>query len=258
MLRPWSKPVTMVLAPEGMALHAAGEVRPLTSQTTSRSWEGLLTELAGMAAQLDLRQVRFVLSSQFVRYAVLPWQPGVLSSQDWRALGEHQMRKVFGVAADAWEIRVAPQAYAESAVVCAVDRLLLTRLEEIAAQHRWTIHGVEPALMAVFNRYRNEMASGDFWLLLAEPKRLVLAEVSQGQWRRFSVSSPPVGQGREECLAMVERAVRLEGKGRPARVYCFGATPLLPATQPEGVHFERLPSPERGENTTTLTMMANL
>ena len=139
MLRSWGKPATIALAPEGMAFRpaaaAAGDIRWLTSGTASRSWDIHLTELSGMAAELDVRHVRFILSSQFVRYAVLPWQASVFSGQDWQALGEHHLRKLFGGIAEAWEVRVALQGYGESVVICAIDRALLFRLKEIAARN---------------------------------------------------------------------------------------------------------------------------
>lgn len=259
MLRPWSKPVTLVLAPEGIALRTAGgEVQLLSTQATERSWESLLAELAEKAAELDLSDVRFVLSNHFVRYVVLPWQQGVFSSRDWQSLGEHHLRKVFGIVAEGWEVRVALQEHGESVVVCAIDRLLLDRIEAISAQHHWKVHGIEPALMAVFNYYRHELKAADFWLLLAEPQRLILAEVSAGQWKRFSVASPPSGQEQGEGLAMMERAMRVSGGQLSAQVFCFGVSSLLPVSAPEGVHLKHLPQSVRREHLAPLSILACL
>lgn len=267
MLRPWGKLATIALAPEGMAFRPAGapagDIRLLTSQTASRSWELLLTELSGMAADLDVRRVRFILSSQFVRYAVLPWQAGILSGQDWQALGEHHLRKLFGGIAEAWEVRVALQGYGESVVICAIDRTLLSRLQEIATRFRWAVQGIEPALMAVFNCHRREMPATDYWLLLAEPQRLLMAEITDGKWQRFSVASPPAGREREECIGMVERAMmeqvsRLQDASKPAEVVCFGQSALLPASPPRGSRMTRLPQPAEIPGSTSLTVLASL
>jgi len=237
---------------------AQGDIRLLTALTTSRSWESLLAELTAIAAELQIRHVRFILSSQFVRYAVLPWQPGVFSGQDWQALGEHHMRKLYGAVAESWEVRVAMQGHGESAVVCAIDRALLSRLEDIASEFGWVVHGIEPALMAVFNHHRQAMPATDHWLLLAEPQRLLLAEVANGQWQQFSVVSPPAGQESDACIAMVERATLCSEEKKPAEVACFGSPALLPRATPDGIRLVRLPQPVKHETSTTLTMLAAL
>jgi hypothetical protein len=266
-LRPWGKPATIALAPEGIAFRPAGapaaDIRLLASQQTARSWDGRLTELSGMASELDVRRVRFILSSQYVRYAVLPWQEGIYSGQDWQALGEHHFRKMFGGIAETWEVRVALQGYGESVVICAIDRSLLSGIKEIAAQFHWAVHGIEPALMAVFNRHRREMTQEDYLLMLAEPQRLVLAEVAEGKWRRFAVASPPAGQEGQESVGMIERALmeqgsRDQGTAKPAEVFTFGHLALLPAQLRDDIRMMRLPQPAGASAATSLSMLASL
>jgi hypothetical protein len=241
---PWSKPATIALAPEGIALRASGSDSARLLKTLDRpmAWEFLLLELRGMARELDLKRVRFVLSSQFVRYAVLPAQTGIVSGRDWQALSEHHLRKLYGAVADHWEVRVALQGHAEPAVACAVDRALIAALEDVAQAARWQLHGIEPALMAVFNQHRRVLPASH-WLLLAEPQRLLLAEVADGIWQRFSVALPPAGEEKQAALQMLERAMQ-HGDGRvPPQLACFGESALLPAVAPSGMRLLRLPQP---------------
>ena len=158
MLPLWSKPATLALSPEGIALrHPAtpnGEIRQLSkAASTPRTWENLLTELTEMAPGLEIGHVRLILSNQYMRYAILPWQNGVLHADDWQALGEHHMRKLFGTVSEAWEVRVSMHGYGESMLISAIDREPYSRLLELAAQYGWTIQAIEPVLMAVFNTY---------------------------------------------------------------------------------------------------------
>jgi hypothetical protein len=266
-LRPWGKPATIALAPEGIAYHPAGapagDIQLQASQQAARSWDGQLTELSAMASELDVRRVRFILSSHYVRYAMLQWQEGIHSGQDWQALGEHHFRKMYGGIAETWEVRVALQGYGESVVICAIDRALLSGLKEIAAQFRWAVHGIEPALMSVFNRHRREMPQDDYLLMLAEPQRLVLAEIAEGKWRRFAVASPPAEREGQEGVGMIERALmeqgsRAHGTAKPAEVFTFGQLALLPPRLRDDIRMTRLPQPAGTFAATSLSMLASL
>ncbi|MEQ1601804.1 MAG: hypothetical protein HOP04_14510 [Methylophilaceae bacterium] len=265
MLRLWSKPSTIALAPEGLALRLAGvsKVQRLSPAAPARSWETLLAELKERAAKLDIRHVRFILSNQYIRYAVLPWQTGMLHGDDWQALGELHMRKLFGVMSENWEVRVALQAHNAAVIVSAIDRALLTQLEALSAQSGWIIHGIEPALMAVFNHYLPQlspvkMSTENQWILIAEPQRLLLAQLTNGQWQRISVAVPPAGQEQEECLALITRALHSHQQTVPIALAYFGSPALLPNHLPDDVRLTRLVQKQSADRPGILNLLANL
>lgn len=271
MLRQWFKrTATVVLSLDGIALRTAGtdEVRIITSGYEPYSRDGLLTALESQAGELGLRRVRFILSNQLVRYTVLPWQPGVYAMQDWIALAAHQFRNQFGVIADSWDIRVTLQGYGMPAVACALDRDLTKRLLHISTEAGWKVQGIEPALMTVFNRHHSYFTGkSDHWILLVEPQRILLGQISNGAWQHFYMDSPLVGDEPMAGQRMIEHTLHLQAGISPSAVACFGPLALLPKS-PSGdasksVTILRLPHPVRAEskvspNLLSLNMLAEV
>ena len=254
MLRPWFKrTAVLVLGAEGIVLRRAGaqDIRLISSSVEPYTGERLLDELHKQAGELGLQRVHFILSNQFARYAVLPWQPDVYAMQDWLALAVHQFRKQFGTVAESWELRVALQGYGKPAVACALDRELVERLLLLSAESGWTVQGIEPALMTVFNRHRNHLAKVTQWLLLAEPQRLLLAHLTGDVWQNFYIDSPLAGEEPTAGQRMVERTIRLQGGERPSAIACFGPATLLSDSldnsMSNGIPMVRLPHPALGK-----------
>ncbi|MEO8417879.1 MAG: hypothetical protein ABI475_04055 [Methylophilaceae bacterium] len=267
MLRQWFKsPAVLALGAEGIALRPSGasadDIRMICGMSSSGSehysYERLLDELEAQADKLGLWRVRFILSNQFARYAVLPWQPSIYAMQDWLALATHQFRKQFGAMAENWEIRVALQGHGAPAVACALDRTLSERLLALSAKVNWSVQGIEPALMSVFNRHRAHLAKSGHWLLLAEPQRLLLGQISNGAWQHFHVDSPLAGEEPIAGMRMVERVLRLQGDTRPSAIACFGPAALLPDSLPEHMPMLRLPHPAAAVCMSSLDMLAGI
>lgn len=270
MLRQWFKrTAVIVLSLDGIALRTArtDDIRIISSSEEAYSREGLLTALEMQAGELGLRSVRFILSNQLVRYTVLPWQPGVYAMQDWKALAAHQFHNQFGNIADGWDIRVALQGYGMPAVACALERDLIDRLLDISAKAGWSLQGIEPALMTIFNRHHRHFTDkADHWLLLAEPQRLLLGQISNGAWQHFYVDSPLAGEEPMAGQRMIEHTLHLQGGVSPAAVACFGPTALLPQNLDDmlmGIAIVRLPHPALGEskispNLLSLNMLAEV
>lgn len=266
MLRQWFKgAATIVLSLDGIAVRTAGsdEIRIIHSSKEPYSPEAMLAALEAQASELELKRVRFILSNQLVRYAVLSWQTGVYAMQEWLALAAHQFRNQFGTVADSWDIRVALQGYEMPAVACALDHDLAERLQALSVKAGWVVQGIEPALMAVFNQHRSHFNRFDHWILMAEPQRLLLGQINNGTWQHFYVDSPPAGEEPMACQRMVEHTLRLLGGESPVAVACFGPVALLPENLANGIKLLRLPCPVSGEgkmqpNVYNLNMLAEV
>lgn len=229
----------IVLSQDGIGLCMAGSGR---LRQLAQASEPPLTALEQQAPALGLRRVRIILSNQLLRYTVLPWQVGVYSEADWRALAAHQFRQQYGTAAEGWELRVSLQGYGQPAVACALDTGLSAQLTAIARSAGWTLLGIEPALMAVFNRHRARLSQADHWLLMAEPQRLVLAQLGAGAWQHFYIDSPLAGEEVASAQRLIGQALHLQGAAVPTAIACFGPAAILPTQLAEAIPLLRLPS----------------
>lgn len=229
----------LVLSHDGIGLCMAGSGR--LHQLAEASAQPL-AELAQEAPALGLRRVRILLSNHWLRYAVLSWQVGIYSNADWCALAMHQFRQQYGATAEGWDLRVSLQGYGQPAVACALDAGLIAQLTAIARSAGWTLLSIEPALMAVFNRHRARLAQSHHWLLMAEPQRLVLAQLGAGSWQHFYVDSPLAGEEAASAQRLIGQALHLRGATAPTAIACFGPSVMLPTQLAEGIPLLRLPS----------------
>ena len=131
MLQQWRKSVTIALTPESIAINSGEKVSRVIELETNSSWSQVLTELENNISSIDSQKVRFILSNNMVRYAVLPWQSDIYSQQDWQSLAENHLRNVYGAMVDSWQVNVAMQGYGHSLIISAIDHALLDRLEDV-------------------------------------------------------------------------------------------------------------------------------
>jgi hypothetical protein len=126
------------------------------------------------------RDIQVVLSAHYVRHVVVPPGEG-MSDAERRNLAEVVFREVFGELARDWDLRVSPTRDGMPTIGCGAPRSLLAALRG-ACKGRGRLVSIQPSLMPVFNRARNEMAKAVGCLALVEPGRITLAALDSGRW----------------------------------------------------------------------------
>lgn len=212
MLLPWSNTVTLAIAEDGIAIHAAGNaVRMLSNMPSNmlsaqnflnRNYQAVVDVLQQHEKLLTNQSVRLIMANYLLRFIVLPWQEGVYSRQDWLALASHAFRQQYGAVADSWQIRVSLGGYGQTMVASAMDQALYDGLINTADQLKFRWQAIEPLAMRLLN---NPKRDETLWILIAEPQHLLLCETYQGQFQRFSVASPPSGQESIFAAQMIAR-----------------------------------------------------
>jgi hypothetical protein len=127
------------------------------------------------------RDVHVVLSAHYVRHAIVPPGPG-MSDAERHNLAEVVFREVFGDLARDWDLRVSPSADGMPTIACGAPRSLLAALRE-ACHGRGRLLSIQPSLMPVFNRVRQQMGKAVGCLAVVEPGRITLAALENGQWK---------------------------------------------------------------------------
>lgn len=157
-------------------------VIPVQVLPNAAEWRAAVDNLPEVLAAVKNHDFSLVLADQFVRYALLPFNPALKSAEQWMALARHRLTAVHGPAAAGWDIRLTETAPTGPRLACAVDRELVEEISArfVAANAR--LVSVQPFLVAAFNRIRRRIGNGSCWLVIEEPGRLTLAFIQRGTW----------------------------------------------------------------------------
>ena len=217
----WSEPVRIGLSPRrvelarlrpGLRRHAVvGEnARDCVPEDGQPMWTGALEALDALLADRTPGGggATVVLSNHFVRYAVLPWNPELVTAAEFAVAAAQRIQLTYGDAARGWEVRASAAEWGQAGIVCAIDAALLAALAEHVGRAGLRLVSVEPLLMKAFNTLRRDLAA-DGALAVVEAGRVCVGVFSQGQWlsvmsRRCDGADPARLIAQELALAAPE------------------------------------------------------
>lgn len=161
------------------------------------AWLTAMDALGELIANGVLAQARVsvVLSSQFVYYTVVPWNPLLNSEAEQKAYATQRLVRVHGDVAQTWRIRLSRAVRGQARVVCAVPSALLDALDAVMKPIGRRFVSVQPHLIVCFNQWARQLDERPRWFAVAEPGQLCLAFLHEGQWHsiralRFVGTSP--------------------------------------------------------------------
>lgn len=184
-----------------------------------------------------------VLSSRFVRFALIPWSEQIASPEELEAYARFRYQEVYGACADDWQLRVAPAPAGQPRLAAALERGLLEPLQAALKACGGRLASVQPYLMVAFNRFTGQLPAGDFLFVLAEPGRSTLLLAREGRWA--AVRSLAAGDEDAQLLALVERERELQGLEGEARAAVYLHAPGRDGAPPDGLRplaLERAPA----------------
>lgn len=154
------------------------------TDTRHADWQSLVQQLDATLSQLKLASnsvCTLVLSSDFVRYLVLPALPFAMSESEKIAYIQAAYRDVYGAVTDDWHIKCDDAAPNQNMLAVAVDAQLMTALGQLATQHLFKLKSVQPQLMAAFNGVMPQISRKNGYLVLLERTKLMLMRLQNGQ-----------------------------------------------------------------------------
>lgn len=150
-------------------------------------WQVLHDILAPLAGQRW--HVVVVLSNQYVRWLVLPWQAEIRSQADKQAYYRHGLQQAFGSEMHDWHIRAQVTAYGQPALVNALPAALIDTLQAVLAEHRLLPGVIAPAWMLSANQtlhmLRQQGLPPSGWVICRESGSLTMACLVQGEWQHI-------------------------------------------------------------------------
>ncbi len=155
-----------------------------------------------------------VLSSHFVRYAIVPWNADLANSAERHAYLRHCFTLAYGEVARKWDLRISPSGFGRPALASGISTALLEAIRVELEQAGMRTGNIHPHLMLAANETREhlgkEKAAQSLWFVCLEPGRLCLSLVENGQWRSLK-SIATEDDISEQLKALIQRESIMAG-----------------------------------------------
>lgn len=140
-------------------------------ETSGAPWVAAVSRLEWMLEQLPpvSGTASVVLSNQFVRFADVPWTPGVYKDKDRQSLAIESFRAIHGDVVDGWRVVLETQNFGCGNLAAAIDEALIDSLTEMLARQNWRLGSLRPHLAAAFDRWQPRLDEDDGGFVVVEP-----------------------------------------------------------------------------------------
>lgn len=157
------------------------------TQSTAIAWENAVKQLEQMLSskQFESNRLQVTLSSDFVRYLVLPPHASVQRVNDKVAFARAAFQENHGAVVNEWQVIVDDARPDLLSIAAAVDRTLLTKLAQVAQDRQLKLSSVQPYFMTAYNRIKSRIAYEAFYFVLIEQSRFIFAALSGQGWTQI-------------------------------------------------------------------------
>lgn len=236
MSRLWRDQLRIALAPDCLALVRvsggpapkvlAKTVVPVADAQAEGGWKPAVEMLAKVLLadhQWQDAQTSVVLSNYFVRYQLIAWSDEIDTDEEREAYVRASFTQVYGEGVADWAYSLSETGRGASWLAAAIDRALLTQLEEFMGLSRSKLVSVMPHLMPAFNVARHEIKRQKAWFVQIENKKLLLGLILGGHWQSISSRQVSDEAWQRELPLLLDREWRLNGVGNAPRAVYISA-----------------------------------
>jgi len=256
-LRSWRERLLIGFSPSELTLvRMSGWLRPrVTAKHTApcdpafgpEPWHGAAASLKDAAEALrgEALDITVVLSNQFVRYALVPWNDALAGTAEELAFARHCFTKIHGERSKSWTLSLSEEPAGMPRLAGAIDTALLEAIRKcFPAGGKARLVSLQPYLMAAVNCWRGSMAQTGAWLLIAEPERACLVLHGKGRWQGVLNTKGSYGAP-EEWGTLLDRERHRISEGDPGNPVLVHAAHSNAARWPQvgDWKFERLSLP---------------
>jgi hypothetical protein len=173
--------------------------------------------------KLSRARVCVVLSSRFVRHALVPWPQTPLRGDEALVWERLHLEAVYG-GMDGWRVARDPGAFGRAQVVCAAPQDLLDRLHDLLVDKGLAMGPVVPYFVQAWNCWRRKLAAGQLFAV-AESERVVLGCYGRGRWESLRMVSSRLTPDKLVALARRECALTGVSNALPMLLCAPGLSP---------------------------------
>lgn len=184
--------------------------------TSPDDWQGVVKRLQALLKEDKWQAVSatVILSSHFMRYAVIPWNSEITTAGERQAYLNHHFVMTYGDAVKAWNMRMDEASYKKSALASAMPAGLQTALKETFANTKANnptrLAAIYPYLMLAANQALGvNRLIHNCWFAVVESQRLTLSLIENGEWQVVR-SLPLESDVAAQIEALILREMMLE------------------------------------------------
>jgi hypothetical protein len=232
------KRLTIALCPSHIAVaESARGWRAQSTRPTAFTGEfaegasGWQVPLATLALWLEKNKpsatdVEIILSDSVARYALVPWSDDVQKASEIEMFSRIHFESLFGANAAQWDIQVDFAEYGKPGIGCAVDRALITALQELLAKFGLRPALLQPYFMHVFNRWRDRINSNALFAVV-DTGVCVIATMKDAAWNSIRTVRANDHMA-SELTTLIGRELLLQGLDAQSTVYLHQLNQLNP------------------------------
>jgi hypothetical protein len=172
----------------GMRPKCISELETSLDNVDSNAWQpacDALTEQLDNALWHDAN-ARIVISDHWVRYAILPWSAELSGESERAAHAKLLLANTYGDLSDEWVIRISDSRPLAPAIVSAMPRELLNRIEEVLRLHKLRPVSLQPNLIVSYNARREHLPNSGAWFASVDDGSLATIHHTDGRCDRVS------------------------------------------------------------------------
>lgn len=220
-----SPKLRIALTPGRVALASAGGYRDAVVAVPG--WAGVLETLAGLLAEAGLKgRASVTLSHHFAPVHLLPAPPVTLKPLEMQGWIRDHLARQFGEAAREWRVIWQPAPPGRAFLASSLAPQTLAELEAVIEAASLKMDAIQPWLVPAWNRQRRKLERGHAWFALAEPERLTLARLADGNVLALR-SVLMQGDALSSLSDLLKREALLAGEEQPAPVWIDSVLPAL-------------------------------
>lgn len=156
-------------------------------ESSGLQWQPAFSVLEKLLSDSRWRapNARVVLSNLWARYAIVPWTPELVTTEECLSHARICLAATYGNLDDGWHVSLSEAEPGKSRVACAIPGGLLARLSELMTAHDMRLVSLQPLLISSYNEWRQRLPDEGGWFVCIEDGSLAAVKVGVGEWDRI-------------------------------------------------------------------------
>lgn len=199
---------------------------PATPASTS-DWRPAMETLEQWLKDSDLEKanVKILLSSSFIRFAMMPFSEDVSNYAERLAVVGLLFESIYGETAKQWKLTLDDEEFGEPCLAVAMDTALWDALNQMVASSPLRIVSIQPYVASVLNAFINQIHDGESLLVVVENGQAILIDIRNKKIVGVRKTMLSVDSDESEIVSLLQREMLISGLNEEiAKVYLHVAS----------------------------------